>query len=61
METEYKGYQSLHDDFKRYQKQTPKGISLQNKSRYFTFRQKIRNTTVKSRAKATANKYFIEV
>ena len=31
MGTEYKGYQSLHDDFKRYQKQTPKGISLQNK------------------------------
>ncbi len=31
MGTEYKGYQSLHDDFKRYQQQTPKGISLQNK------------------------------
>ena len=31
MGTEYKGYQSLLDDFKRYQKQSPKGISLQNK------------------------------
>lgn len=31
MGTEYKGYESLIDSFKLYQKQTPKGISLQNK------------------------------
>ncbi len=31
MGTEYKGYQSLQDDFKFYQKKTPKGVSLQNK------------------------------
>ena len=28
MSAEYKGYESLLDDFKRYQKRTPKGISL---------------------------------
>ena len=31
MGTEYKGYLELQNDFKRYQKQTPKGVSLQNK------------------------------
>ena len=31
MGTEYKGYLELLEDFKRYQKQTPKGVSLQNK------------------------------
>jgi hypothetical protein len=45
MGTEYKGYPELFTDFERYQKQTPKGVSLQNK----------RNQTILLRFKVNGN------
>jgi hypothetical protein len=45
MGIEYKGYPELFTDFERYQKQTPKGVSLQNK----------RNQTILLRFKVNGN------